>query len=686
MKKLLLMLLTLTTVLGLLLGTVGCTFLPNDPTEPTVAPTEPVADPTEPPTAPTEPIVDTTLEDAKTAAKAELECYAKAEDYREAQQAELTAAIEAGKAAIDAAVDVAAVDSALSAAKTVIDGIKTDAELTAEEEAAALAAAKTDAKAALDAFANPADYREAQQAELATAIANGKTAIDSATDVDAVNAALADAKATIDALETDAQLTVKEEAAALAAAKTDAKAALDTYVNADDYRAAEKLVLATAIAEGKTAIDNATDIQTVNATLIGVKAAIDEIKTDAQLTAEEAAAAATLATAKLSAKAELEGYVKAEDYREAQQAELATAIANGKTAIDGAADVASVEAALAAAKAAIDAIDTDAEITAKSPTITTTITDGMTFTNNKATLDVWVKDASGNKLAASKVTVTVNGEVASINWDDTEKTSYNFVFEDGENTVIITAADGNYITTVTYQVTCDTSADATITVAVEGFTVGLGYIVAPYKLVLDEETLTEMAGLYGYADAASMKESLTAAHVLDYTLQLHGLTMDYQGGFESGSGFYMSSVSGIPDTSNLVVPEELQMKLEENGFCPDPCVMDEGTLGEFDVTWGSGWMYEVNNVFANVGFCDFIPQDGDVMRIQFTLAYGADLGSTMVGDVWFDEVDRNALTVAIADAIEAGVDYSEALEVVSTFGVTQDELDAACEALRAQLG
>ena len=607
MKKLLLMLLTLTTVLGLLLGTVGCTFLPNDPTEPTVAPTEPVADPTEPPTAPTEPIVDTTLEDAKAAAKAELECYAKAEDYREAQQAELTAAIEAGKAAIDAAVDVAAVDSALSAAKTVIDGIKTDAELTAEEEAAALAAAKTDAKAALDAFANPADYREAQQAELATAIANGKTAIDSATDVDAVNAALADAKATIDALETDAQLTAKEEAAALAAAKTDAKAALDSYADPADYR-------------------------------------------------------------------------------EAQKAELATAIANGKTAIDGAADVASVEAALAAAKAAIDAIDTDAEITAKSPTITTTITDGMTFTNNKATLDVWAKDASGNKLATSKVTVTVNGEVASINWDDTEKTSYNFVFEDGENTVIITATDGGYCTTVTYTVLCDASAPTTITVAVEGFTVGLDYIIAPYKLILDEDTLTDMAGLYGYADAAEMKENLTAAHALDYTLQLHGLTMDYQGRLSSGGGFYMSSVSGIPDTSNLVVPEELQMKLEENGFYPDPYVMDEGTLGEFDVTWGSGWMYFVNNVAPNVGFCDYVPQDGDVMRIQFTLAYGSDIGSTMMGDLWFESVDRDELTQLIADAIEAGVDYSEALEVVSTFGVTQDELDAACEALRAQLG
>ena len=310
----------------------------------------------------------------------------------------------------------------------------------------------------------------------------------------------------------------------------------------------------------------------------------------------------------------------------------------------------------------------------------------MTFTNNKATLDVWAKDASGNKLAASKVTVTVNGEVASINWDDTEKTSYNFVFEDGENTVIITATDGGYCTTVTYTVLCDASAPTTITVAVEGFTVGLDYIIAPYKLILDEDTLTDMAGLYGYADATEMKENLTAAHALDYTLQLHGLTMDYQGRLASGGGFYMSSVSGIPDTSNLVVPEELQMKLEENGFYPDPYVMDEGTLGEFDVTWGSGWMYFVNNVAPNVGFCDYVPQDGDVMRIQFTLAYGADIGSTMVGDLWFEFVDRDELTQLIADAIEAGVDYSEALEVISTFGVTQDELDAACEALRAQLG
>jgi hypothetical protein len=98
-------------------------------------------------------------------------------------------------------------------------------------------------------------------------------------------------------------------------------------------------------------------------------------------------------------------------------------------------------------------------------------------------------------------------------------------------------------------------------------------------------------------------------------------------------------------------------------------------------------MYVMNNSFPNVPFCDYVPSDGDVMRVQFTLAYGSDIGDWgMMGDPFFEVVDRDELTELIAEAIEAGVDYSEALEVVSTFGVTQDELDAACEALRAQLG
>ena len=323
----------------------------------------------------------------------------------------------------------------------------------------------------------------------------------------------------------------------------------------------------------------------------------------------------------------------------------------------------------------------------KYPTITTPLYDGMVLTNNRATLDVYAKDGDGNKLPYSKVTVTVNGNAASINWDDHIKTSYNFVFEIGENTVVITATDGAQSTAVTYTVFCDMEAAATVTVSIEAFTVGLGYIVEPYKLTLDEATLSDMAGLYGYADAAEMKEKLSAAHCLDYTLYLHGLTMDYQGSLESTwNGFYMSSISGIADTSCIEVPEVLQEALDMNGYYVDSFVYDEGTLCEFDVTWGSGWMYMVNNSFPNIPFCDYVPQDGDVLRVQFTLAYGADLGDWgFMGEPFFEAVDRDALTKCIADAIEKGVDYTEALEVISAFGITQEELDDACAALRAQI-
>ncbi len=219
------------------------------------------------------------LSDAKTAAKGELDSYKNPADYRDAQKAELTAAINTGKAAIDSAADIDAVNSAMAAAKAGLDKIKTDAQLTEEE----LAAAKTAAKGELDSYKNPADYRDAQKAELTAAINTGKAAIDSAADIDAVNSAMAAAKAAIDKIKTNAQLTAEE----LAAAKITAKNELDSYKNASDYRDAQKTELADAITAGKTAIDNAADIDAVDSALATAKTELDKIKTNAQLIAEE---------------------------------------------------------------------------------------------------------------------------------------------------------------------------------------------------------------------------------------------------------------------------------------------------------------------------------------------------------------------------------------------------------------
>ena len=93
--------------------------------------------------------------------------------------------------------------------------------LEAAEDALAamqtLAQAKETAIAQLESYKNADDYRDAQKAELAKAIADGKVAIDAAVDMDGVNEALAAAKQAIDAIQTDEQLTAQEAAAAVSA-------------------------------------------------------------------------------------------------------------------------------------------------------------------------------------------------------------------------------------------------------------------------------------------------------------------------------------------------------------------------------------------------------------------------------------------------------------------------------------
>ena len=219
--------------------------------------------------------------------------------------------------------------------------------------------AKADAKAELAAYKSADLYYEAEQAELAAAIAAGNTAIIAADTEAKVAEELAKAKAAIDAIKTIVKYE-EEAVAALAKAKVDAKAELAAYKSADLYREAEQAQLAAAIAAGNTAIDAAATADVVAFALTTAKAKIDALKTKAQYEAEEEAALAELAKAKSDAKAALASYKSADLYREAEQAQLAAAIAAGNTAIDAATSKNDISAALATAKASIDTIKTKA--------------------------------------------------------------------------------------------------------------------------------------------------------------------------------------------------------------------------------------------------------------------------------------------------------------------------------------
>ena len=310
-------------------------------------------------------------------------------------------------------------------------------------------------------------------------------------------------------------------------------------------------------------------------------------------------------------------------------------------------------------------------------TLETTLEDGITQRNSRMTFDVFAKDGDGNKLPANEVTVLLNGDPVSVNWDDDTKTSYTLHFtKEGENTVVVKAHKSSLTYTITYVKAEPGDVVGKAVFTVEALSLGGGYIIEPC-----------------YVDII---EGENAAQALARLLEEKGFTYDNTGSLESG--FYLSHIQGDAladiDPTGDSIPQALREKLEEKGFDIQTRT-DETSLGEFDYTSGSGWMFCLKNVFPNVGFADSYLSEGDVVRVQFTLAYGSDIGGGYAmgtgGSAGYYEVaNKDALTrrvTAINAEIEANPYYLEqncltkaydaAMDVLTTLYVSQADVDAA---------
>ena len=294
--------------------------------------------------------------------------------------------------------------------------------------------------------------------------------------------------------------------------------------------------------------------------------------------------------------------------------------------------------------------------------IETTLVDGITQKNSRRTFDVFAADASGKKINVKNLTVKLNDSEVKHNWDDDEKTSYTLIFtQEGANTVTISAMGKTVSYTIFYEKAEPGEVVGQAVFAMESFTLGGGYIIEPQ-----------------YVDII---EGENSAELLLRILDENGFTYDYTGSPESN--FYLSSIEGSAlskiDADGNTIPEVLRSKLG-SVMSRDPNV-----LGEFDYTSGSGWMYCVNCVFPNVGFADYYMGDGDVMRVQFTLTLGADIGGGHSlgggGGAYYTIADKDELTTLIADV---GLDkVPEAVRrVVEKLDATQSEVNKAVETLQ----
>lgn len=253
------------------------------------------------------------------------------------------------------------------------------------------------------------------------------------------------------------------------------------------------------------------------------------------------------------------------------------------------------------------------------------------------------------------------------------------------------------------------AADAAVgyaTWSVELFTVGCGYLVKPvrmpiYKGETAADGLLRLLSQYGFAAyyGGTPDEAFYLGYIADGTAS----NARY-------NGYRKSTTPAAPKKLNLSpnIPSMLDGHLKRTMSFYDPSDYQKhytGYIGEFVITNGSGWMYSVDHRFPSVGLSDTRLSNGDVVRVQFTLGFGADiggakaaagqLGQTNAQDStgYYTVANKDELTKAIGDALSKGLTakaavkqaYANALSVAETLDASQNTVDAATRALHAAL-
>ena len=168
-----------------------------------------------------------TIQSAK---KRELSGYKDAGQYNAEGKVLLTAEINAGCEAIDAAMNVSGIEAALKEAKEKLDAIADIMDQKAEE----LRQKKEEAKQELSDYKDSADYRKEQRQELKRAIAEGWLSISQEETLENVEEALANAKKALDSILTDWQMTREE----LRTTLTDVRRRIESLEESDYSEAA----------------------------------------------------------------------------------------------------------------------------------------------------------------------------------------------------------------------------------------------------------------------------------------------------------------------------------------------------------------------------------------------------------------------------------------------------------------
>jgi hypothetical protein len=191
----------------------------------------------------------------------------------------------------------------------------------------------------------------------------------------------------------------------------------------------------------------------------------------------------------------------------------------------------------------------------------------------------------------------------------------------------------------------------TVYISFEGYNLGHGFYIAPVAVKVPKET--------------------TAAQATMQLLDDKGYTYTHKG--DGLSSFYLSGVKGFA-AGAVSPPDYITEKVSEQNQTGE-------TLGEFSYSNTSGWLYSANHSIPGYGANDWILQENDVIRWQYTVqGTGADLGVQDNANPMAPLYTHNDKTSLIRALMEDGTDPAAkqaALAVVINPVATEAEIAAA---------
>lgn len=334
------------------------------------------------------------------------------------------------------------------------------------------------------------------------------------------------------------------------------------------------------------------------------------------------------------------------------------------------------------------------------PTLETSLKDKAVYRGGKLGFDVTAKDGLGEKLSYDNISFEAgwnkSGNFSPLTsvkkvWDDEMLTSFEINFKSTEffphanspfDFKVIACDCAGRKTFAVYEMTYIPAENGEktgeVVFALEGFSIGCGYFIKPCRIPVYE----------GVNFAATLTE----------IIKENGWTYSNTG--TVASGFYLSGIAGLNLSGNRI-PDELWALIPESGKAYQSMEPENGEyeLAEFCYAQGGGWMYSVNTVYKNYGFSDYYPQDNDVVRVQFTVALGNDLGGggALGGSgntSWLDDnPDYGEIMTLLADISqtieEDGGDltvYNEVLNNITKWNISQKTMDEQIAALKRAYG